>query len=167
MKIAHPSTGFRRATAVLSAAVVAALAAGQVGAAKPITACSLLRLSDVKAALGSPAALNRGGSTSECVVRGGDHLPVILLVKSSGIAGYKGLLRAAGPPLKALRGVGTQAVTYDHAFEDPQGVARGVIVRKGNVVVQLTTNDVGPNPPGLATVQQLVKLVRAAVTRLP
>jgi len=166
MKIAHPSTGFRRATVVLAVAFIAALAGVQVGEAKPITACSLLRVGEVQAVLGSPAALNRGGSISECVVRGGDHLPIILLANRSGIAGYKGLMGAAGLPLKALRGVGTQAVTYDHAVEDPQGVARGVIVRKGTLVLQLTVNDVGPNPPGLPTVNQLVKLARIALPRL-
>jgi hypothetical protein len=166
MKILHPSTGFRRAAAVLAVTAVAALAAAQVSEAKPITACSLLKLGEVQAVLGSPAELHRGGTASECVVRGGAHLPVVMLANRSGIAGYKGLLRAAGVPLKALRGVGTQAVTYDHEVEDPQGVARGVIVRKGTLVLQLTVNDVGPNPPGLPTVEQLVKLARIALPRL-
>jgi len=164
MKIAHPSTGVRRVTAVLAAAFVATLAAGQVEAAKPITACSLLRLTDVRAVLGSPAALSRGGSSAECVVRGGGRPPVIVLANSSGKQGYKDLLGAAGPPLEALRGVGTEAVTYDRLSR--LGVTRGVIVRKSNLVLQLTTNGIGPNPPGLPTLAQLVKLARAAVKRL-
>ncbi|MDX6411262.1 MAG: hypothetical protein QOE91_778 [Gaiellaceae bacterium] len=166
MKIAHSSTHLRRATAVLAAALLVGLAAAQVAEAKPITGCSLLRLSEVRTTLGSPAALTRGGSISECIIRGGDHLPIVLLANRSGIAGYKGLLGAAGVPLKALRNTGTQAVTYDHEFQDPQGVARGVIIRKGSLVLQLTVNDVGPNPPGLPTVAQLVKLARAALPRL-
>ena len=163
MRIAHPHIGIRCCAALFAVASVAALGAGQVDAAKPITACSLLRPADVRAALGSPAALRRGGSAAECVVTAGQHLPVIFLAKNSGAAGYKALLRAAGPPLKTLRGIGTQAASYDHTFQDPQGVARGVIVRKGTLVLQLTTNDVGPDPPGLATVAALVKLARATV----
>jgi siroheme synthase len=166
MNVIRLDTGARRGAAILAVAVVAMLAAGRVEAANPPNACSLLKPADVRAALGAPVVLRRGGSVAECVIRAGQHLPIIFLAKSSGVSGYKALLRAAGPPLKTLRGVGTQAVSYDHAFQDPQGVARGVIVRKGTLVLQLTTNDVGPDPPGLATVSQLLKLARATVQRV-
>ena len=163
MSIAHPNIGIRCCAALFAVASVAVLGAGQVQAAKPVTACSLLKLAEVRAALGAPAVLRRGGTAAECIVTAGQHVPIIFLAKGSGVAGYKSLLRAAGPPLKTLRGVGTQAASYDHTFQDPQGVARGVIVRRGTLVLQLTTNDVGPDPPGLATVSQLVKLARATV----
>jgi hypothetical protein len=163
MRIAHVNTAIRCCAALFAVAWVAVLGAGQVEAAKPIAACSLLKLADVRAALGAPAVLRRGGTAAECIITAGQHVPIIFLAKSSGVAGYKSLLRAAGPPLTTLRGAGTQAASYDHTFQDPQGVARGVIVRKGTLVLQLTTNDVGPEPPGLATVPQLVKLARAIV----
>jgi len=146
-------------------ATVALLGAGQI-AAKTKPACSLLRVSDVQAVFGSPVALHKGGTVSECIVRGGDRLPVVLLANASGVRGFTNLMRAQGPPFTRVRGLGTTAVTYDHVTDDPQGVQRGVIVRKSNFVVQLSTNDVGMSPPGLPTLAELVKLARAAVARL-
>jgi hypothetical protein len=161
MKIAHPSTAIRAAAAVLAAAFVAALAAGQV-AAKPTPACALLRLTEVRATLGSgsPAFLSRGGSAGECIIRGGGRLPLVLLANSAGRQGYNDLKGAPGAPLKALRGVGTEAVTYDRL-----GVSRGVIVRKGSLVLQISTTGIGSGA-NLATVAQIVKLARFAVPRL-
>ncbi len=122
------------------------LGAGDV-AAKTKPACALLRVSDVATVLGSPVALHKGGTISECIIRGGDRLPVVLLANVSGKRGFANLMRAQGPPFKTVRGLGTQAVTFDHVTEDPQGVQRGVIVRKDNFVVQLSTSDVGMSPP--------------------
>jgi hypothetical protein len=152
--------------AVGALALSGLLAPATAGAAAPAAACSLLKLTEVRAVLGTgaQAELSRGGSSAECIVRGGGRLPLILLVNGSGKQGYKDLLGAAGPPVNALRGVGTQAATYDHM--NRLGVSRGVIVRKGNFVLQLSTNGIGPTPPGLATVAQLVKLARLAVQRL-
>jgi hypothetical protein len=164
MEIAFPK--IRTIATFLAAAFVAVLAAGQVGAAGPVTGCSLIKLAEVRAVLGSPTNLHRGGTASECVLRAGDRLPVILLVNSAGKRGYLALKKAQGPPLKAVRSLGTEAVSYDHLSESPQGVFRGVIVRKGTRVLQLSTSDVGLNPPGLPTVAQLVRLTRFAVKRL-
>jgi hypothetical protein len=147
------------------AASLALLGAGEVGA-KTKPACSLLRVADVQAVFGHPVALHKGGTISECIVRGGDRLPVVMLANESGKRGFAGLMRAQGPPFKTVRGLGTQAVTFDHLTEDPQGVQRGVIVRKNNFVVQLSASDVGMSPPGLPTLAQLIRLARAAVARL-
>jgi hypothetical protein len=150
------------------AASLAVLAAGPLDAAapKPLVACKLLRVADVAAVLGSPVALHKGGTTSECIIRGGDKLPIVMLANSSGKRGFTNLMRAQGPPFAKVRNLGTQAVSYDHLTDDPQGVQRGVIVRKDNFIVQLSTSDVGMEPPGLPTVAMLVKLARAAVKRL-
>lgn len=143
----------------------ALLGAGQV-AAKTKPACSLLRVSDVQAVFGAPVALQKGGTVSECIVRGGDRLPVVLLANASGRRGFANLVRAQGPPVKTIRGLGSQAVTFDHVTEDPQGVQRGVIVRKNSFIVQLSVTGIGMSAPGLPTVAQLVRLARAAVARL-
>jgi hypothetical protein len=130
-------------------------------------ACKLLTVADVRLALGSPVALHKGGTTSECIVRGGDKLPIVLLANVAGQRGYTGLKGAQGPPFRKVARLGTEAVTYDHIVDDPQGVQRGVIVRKGSYVIQLSTSDVGMSPPGLPTLAMLIKLARAAVKRLP
>lgn len=149
-------------------ASLAVLAAGPVDAAAPKApvACKLLRVADVAAILGSPVALHRGGTASECIIRGGDKLPIVMLANVSGKRGFTNLMRAQGPPFKSIRGLGTQAVSYDHLTDEPQGVQRGVIVRLNSFVVQLSTSDIGMQPPGLPTVAMLVKLTRAAVKRL-
>jgi hypothetical protein len=142
----------------------ALLVAGQ-GAAKTKPACSLLRVADVQAVFGAPVNLHRGGTVSECIVRGGDRLPVVLMMNPSGKRGFNNLLAAHGPPFKTIK-LGTQAVTYDRYTDSPPLVQRGVIVRKDTFVLQLSVSDVGMSPPGLPTVAQLVRLARAAVARL-
>jgi hypothetical protein len=166
MEIAFLKITVRRVVTLIAVAFVVVLAAGQVAAAKAITGCSLIRVAEVRTILGSPAVAHRGGSASECILRGGDRLPIVLLVNSKGKAGYVGLKNAQGPPWKAVRSLGTEAVTYDHVTDNPEGVLRGVIVRKGTHVLQLSVTAVGMNPPGLPTIAQLVKLARIAVQRI-
>jgi len=158
----------RLATALLGVAVVASVApaAAEVRAPAAIKACSLFRAAEVARVLGSPPTIQRGASPSDCILYGDSNLPVIVLANSSGNRGYRNLIRAASAPVKRLRGVGTEAVMYNHFFEDPPSVGRGVIVRKAGRVLQLTTSGVGMDSPGLARLDQLIALARIAVRRL-
>jgi hypothetical protein len=157
-----------RLAALLAIAVVTAVtpAAAEVGAPTAISACGLFRTSDVLSVLGSPASIRHGASASDCVLYGGQLLPVVVLANSSGKRGYRNLIRAAAVPVKPLKGVGTEAVMYDHVFDEPQSVIRAVIVRKAGRVLQLSTSDVGINPPGLPRLAQLIALARIGVRRL-
>jgi len=158
----------RLAAALLGVAVAASVspAAAEVRAPKAITACALFRAADVRTVLGSPATLVHGAKPSECVLYGGQMLPVVVLANSSGLRGYRNLIRAATVPVKPLRGIGTEAVIYEHFFEDPSNLVRAVIVRKGGRVLQLSTSSPGMNPPGLPRLDQLIALARIGVRRL-
>jgi hypothetical protein len=168
--VGRPS-GCVRLLTTLSALVVAAAvfvpAAAGVEAARGINACALLKVSEVRSVLGAPASLRRGATAANCVVRGGGLLPVVSVATSGGTSTFRRLIRASGAPTtKRVRGIGTEAVTYDYVSEEPLHRARGVIVRKGARVLQLSTSDVGISPPGLPTIQHLTALARIAVRRL-
>ena len=158
----------RLAAALLGVAVAASVspAAAEIAAPRVITACALFRAADVRTVLGSPATLVHGAKPSECVLYGGQMLPVVVLANSSGLRGYRNLIRAATVPVKQLRGIGTEAVIYEHFFEDPSNLVRAVIVRKGGRVLQLSTSSPGMNPPGLPRLDQLIALARIGVRRL-
>jgi len=158
----------RLAASLLGVAVAASVspAAAEVRTPKALTACGLFRAADVRSVLGTPATLLHGARPSECVLYGGQLLPVVVLANSSGSRGYRNLIRAATVPVKPLRGVGTEAVMYEHFFEDPPSLVRTVIVRKVGRVLQLSTSSPGMNPPGLPRLDQLIALARIGVRRL-
>ena len=144
-----------------------AVPAAAVGAkARVINACALLKAAEVRKVLAAPVDIKRGAKVTNCVFRGGAFLPVVGLTSGTGRRGFNNLVRAAGQPVRPLKGVGTQAVTYDHTTEDPVVRSRGVIVRKGDNVLQLSTNGVGLEPPGLPTMGQLLALASIAVRRI-
>src|SRR5207253_10927358 len=100
--------GYRLAAALLGVAVAASVspAAAEIAAPRVITACALFRAADVRTVLGTPATLVRGARPSECALYGGQCLPVVVLANSSGLRGYRNLIRAAPVPVKPLRGIG-------------------------------------------------------------
>jgi hypothetical protein len=149
---------------VTIAAAVPAAAVG--GKTRTINACSLIKAAELRKIVASPVDIRRGAKITNCIFRAGSFSPIVGLTSGTGRRGFNNLIRAAGQPVKPLSGVGTQAVTYDHTTEDPVIRSRGVIVRKGNDVLQLSTNGVGIEPPGLPTIGQLVALARIAVRRI-
>jgi hypothetical protein len=155
------------AAAWLAATIAATVPAAAVGA-KPrvIDACSLIKASELRRILASPVDIRRGARITNCIFRAGSFSPVIGLTSGTGRRGFNNLIRAAGQPVTPVRDLGTQAVSYDHTTEDPVVRSRGVIVRKGDRVLQLSTNGVGLEPPGLPTLSQLLALARMAVRRI-
>jgi hypothetical protein len=150
---------------VMTMAVVVPAAA--VGAkAKVINACSLIKPAELRRIIASPVDIRRGAKITNCIFRAGSFSPVIALTSGTGRRGFNNLIRAAGQPVRPVKGLGTQAVTYDHTTEDPVVRSRGVIVRKGANVLQLSTNGIGLEPPGLPTLGQLLALARIAVGRI-
>jgi hypothetical protein len=145
---------------------VAVPAAAVGGKSKVINACSLIKASELRRIIASPVDIRRGAKITNCIFRAGSFSPVIGLTSGTGRRGFNNLIRAAGQPVRPVSGLGTQAVTYDHTTEDPVVRVRGVIVRKGANVLQLSTNGIGLEPPGLPTLGQLVALARIAVRRM-
>jgi hypothetical protein len=145
---------------------VAVPAAAVGGKAKVINACSLIKASELRRIIASPVDIRRGAKITNCIFRAGSFSPVIGVTSGTGRRGFNNLIRAAGQPVRPVSGLGTQAVTYDHTTEDPVVRLRGVIVRKGANVLQLSTNGIGLDPPGLPTLGQLVALARIAVRRM-
>ena len=151
----------------LAATVAAAVPAAAVGA-KPrvVDACSLIKPAELRRIVASPVDIRRGAKITNCVFRAGSFSPIIGLTGGTGRRGFNNLIRAAGQPVRPVSGLGTQAVTYDHTSQDPVVRDRGVIVRKGDYLLQLSTNGIGLEPPGLPTIAQLVALARIAVRRI-
>ena len=149
---------------VIVAVAVPAAAVG--GKSKVINACSLIKPAELRRILASPVDIRRGGRITNCIFRAGSFSPVIGLTSGTGRRGFNNLIRAAGQPVRPVSGLGSQAVTYDHTTEDPVVRSRGVIVRKGANVLQLSTNGIGLEPPGLPTIGQLLALARIAVARI-
>jgi hypothetical protein len=132
-----------------------------------VNTCSLIKAAELRRIVATPVDIKRGAKITNCVFRGGAFLPIVGVASSSGRRGFNNLIRAAGQPVSPLKGLGTQAVTYDHTSGDAVIIRdRGVIVRKGNYVLQLSANGVGMDPPGLPTLGQLVALARVAVPRM-
>jgi hypothetical protein len=150
------------------AAVFAILGSVTAAAAPPkkVNACALITASELRHVLGSPVDRRRGATIANCAFRAGQFQPVVVLATTGGTRSYGNLVRAVGKPVKRLSGVGSEAVTYEHAYEDPTSHIRGVIVRKGTRVIHLSTTGIGLEPVGLATVQQLAALARVATRRL-
>jgi hypothetical protein len=152
---------------VVVVVVAVAVPAAAVGAkSKVINACSLIKAAELRRIIASPVDIRRGAKITNCIFRAGSFSPVIGLTSGTGRRGFNNLIRAAGQPVRPVSGLGTQAVTYDHTTEDPVVRVRGVIVRKGADVLQLSTNGIGLDPPGLPTLSQLVALARIAVRRM-
>jgi hypothetical protein len=156
-----------RAAAFLAAVLAILAPVAAVGAPpKRLNACALITASELRHVLGSPVDRRRGATIANCAFRAGQFQPVVAVAAAGGTRSYRNLVRAVGAPVKRLAGVGTEAVTYDHSYEDPTGHARGVIVRKGTRVIHLSTTGIGLEPVGLANVSQLVALARIATRRL-
>jgi hypothetical protein len=152
----------------LAVTVVSAVPASAI-AAKPrvIVACSLIKPAELRRIVATPVDIKRGAKVTNCVFRAGAFLPIVGVTSSAGRRGFNNLIRAAGQPVTPVKGLGTQAVAYDHTSGDAVIIRdRGVIVRKGNYVLQLSTNGVGLEPPGLPTLGQLVALAQVAVRRM-
>lgn len=150
---------------VMTVAVAAPVAAVG-GKSKVINACSLIKPAEVRRILASPVDIRRGSKITNCIFRGGSFAPVIGLTSGTGRRGFNNLIRAAGVQVRPVKGLGTQAVTYDYTTENPVVRSRAVVVRKGANVLQLSTNGIGLEPPGLPTLSQLVALARVAVARI-
>jgi hypothetical protein len=133
---------------------------------KKVNACALITAPELRRILGSPVDRHRGATVTNCAFRAGQFQPVVALVTTGGTRAYSNLIRAVGRPVQRLTGVGSEAVTYQHVFDDPAAHTRGVIVRKGTSVIHLSTMGIGIEPVGLATVGQLVALARIATRRL-
>jgi hypothetical protein len=151
---------------IVATMAVAVPAAAVGGKSKVIDACSLIKPAELRRILASPVDIRRGGRITNCIFRAGSFSPVVGLTSGTGRRGFNNLIRAAGQPVRPVSGLGTQAVTYDHTTEDPVVRSRGVIVRKGANVLQLSTNGIGLEPPGLPTLGQLVALAQIAVRRI-
>lgn len=159
----------RRLLAVLllvMTVAVAVPAAAVGGKSKVINACSLIKAAEVRRILASPVDIRRGAKITNCIFRGGSFAPVVGLTSGTGRRGFNNLIRAAGAQVRPVKGLGTQAVTYDYTTENPVVRSRAVIVRKGANVLQLSTNGIGLEPPGLPTLSQLIALARIAVARI-
>jgi hypothetical protein len=145
---------------------VAVPAAAVAGESKVINTCSLIKPAEVRRILASPVDIRRGATITNCIFRGGSFSPVIGLTTGTGRRGFNNLIRASGAQVRPVKGLGTQAVTYDYTTENPVVRTRAVIVRKGANVLQLSTNGIGLEPPGLPTLSQLIALARVAVARI-
>ena len=150
------------------AAIIAILAPMTAAAAPPqrVNACALITASELRHVLGSPVDRRKGATVASCALRGGQFQPVVAIVTSGGTRSFNNLIRAVGRPVQRLGGLGSEAVTYQHVYDEPASHARGVIVRKGTRVIHLSTSGIGIEPVGLATVGQLVALARIATRRL-
>jgi hypothetical protein len=151
------------------AVTVASVMPATAVAAKPrvINTCSLIKAAELRRIIATPVDIKRGAKITNCIFRGGQFLPIVGLTTNTGRRGFNNLIRAAGQPVTPLKGLGTQAVTYDHTSADAVTIRdRGVIVRKGDYVLQLSTNGVGMEPPGLPSIGQLVALAQVAVRRM-